>query len=295
VTVPPPPPGPAGAPAPAGPGDPALLGHLNLIELSRESTRWGTGGALEESGGILLYATGSWLPVVCNGAFRTDDTAPPSEVITRADAFFGARRRGYTVMVRDIPADEELESACRAAGLETFGQPSPEMIATAPVPASRPAGIDIRPVTTDDGVSDFARVTGAAYSTYGMPVDTTAQLLSLPHRVLAAPHLVALVAYDADEPVAAAMTLLTHGIAGIYWVGTVEKARRSGLGAAVTAAVTNIAFDRGAAAVTLQASVMGEPVYRALGYRSLYRYVDWVRLQPPRPPGRERGGATDAP
>jgi ribosomal protein S18 acetylase RimI-like enzyme len=151
------------------------------------------------------------------------------------------------------------------------------------VAADVPHGIDIRPVTTDSGVADFALVTGAAYSTYGMPVDTTAQLLSLPHRVLAAPHLVALVAYDGPEPVAAAMVLLTHGIAGLYWVGTVEKARRSGLGRAVTAAVTNVAFDRGAAAVTLQASVMGQPVYHALGYRTLYHYVDWVRLQAPRP------------
>ena len=61
------------------------------------------------------------------------------------------------------------------------------------------------------------------------------------------------------------MTLSSHGIAGLYWVGTVEQARRSGLGRAVTAAVTNIAFDRGASLVTLQASVMGEPVYRVHG------------------------------
>jgi ribosomal protein S18 acetylase RimI-like enzyme len=111
-----------------------------------------------------------------------------------------------------------------------------------------------------------------------MPVDAPVRLLSLPRRVLDAPHLITVVAYDGTEPVAGAMTLLSHGIAGLYWVGTVEQARRRGLGRAVTAAVTNAAFARGASIVTLQASVMGEPVYRSMGYRSLYHYEDWVRL-----------------
>jgi ribosomal protein S18 acetylase RimI-like enzyme len=272
--------------APSAPptADPALLGHLNLIELSRESTRWGSGGALEESDGVLLFATGSWLPVVCNGAFRTDPDVPAEVLVARADAFFAARRRGYTVMVRDTEADADLAAACRAAGLETFGEPAPEMICAAPVEAARPDGFDLRLVTTEAQVAELAAVTGAAYATYGMPVETAADLLSLPRRFLAAPNVVAVVAYDeADEPLAAAITLLSHGVAGLYWVGTVEKARRSGLGRAVTAAVTNIAFDRGASLVTLQASVMGEPVYRAMGYQSIYHYEDWVRLRPPRP------------
>jgi ribosomal protein S18 acetylase RimI-like enzyme len=261
------------------PVDDAVLGHLNLVELSRESTRWGTGGALEESDGIVLFATGSWMPVVCNGAFRSDDTASASALIERAEAFFGARRRGYTVMVRDTPADDDLRRACEKGGLAVIGEPAPEMICTTAVPDHRPPGIELRIITTAAGVADFAAVTGAAYSTYGMPVDTAAELLSLPHRVLSAPHLVTVVAYDGDEPLAGAMTFLSHGIAGLYWVGTVEKARRSGLGRAVTAAVTNAAFARGAASVTLQASVMGEPVYRSLGYRTLYHYEDWVHLK----------------
>jgi ribosomal protein S18 acetylase RimI-like enzyme len=203
-------------------------------------------------------------------------------VVTRADAFFGARQRGYTVMVRDTPADQDLRRACQAGGLEVFGEPAPEMICTAPVTAQVPDGVEIRTVTTVEGVHHFATLTGAAYSIYGMPADAPVKLMSRPERVLAAPHLVTVVAYRDGEPLAGAMTLLSHGIAGLYWVGTVEKARRSGLGRAVTAAVTNIAFDRGAAAVTLQASVMGEPVYRSMGYRSLYHYEDWTRLQAPR-------------
>ncbi|HXQ59249.1 MAG TPA: hypothetical protein VN799_04095 [Acidimicrobiales bacterium] len=264
-----------------GPDDVALFGHLNLIEVSREFTRWGVGGALEESDGVVLFATGSWLPVMCNGAFRADDRTSASEVVTRADTFFGARRRGYTVMVRDLPVDADLRAGCEAAGLEAFGEPAPEMVCAVPVVENHPDGIAIRRITSESGVVDFAAICSAAYSTYGMPVEAPAQLFGIPRRVIEARHVIAVVAYADDEPVAAAMTFLSHGIAGLYWVGTVPGGRRSGLGRAVTASVTNASFDRGAAVVTLQASTMGEPIYRSMGFESLYHYQNWVRFMAP--------------
>ena len=47
------------------------LGHRNLIAFSRSITRWGSRGALEEGGGAVLCAGGTWIPVVANGAFRS--------------------------------------------------------------------------------------------------------------------------------------------------------------------------------------------------------------------------------
>jgi len=280
--VPSPAPGDVGLPGDVGTsGDLGKLGHLNLLEFSREQARWGVGGAVEESDGLVLIATGSWLPVMCNCAFRGDDTASPADLVERADAFFGARRRGYTIMVRDIAADDDLRGGCETAGLVPFGEPAPEMVCTAPVVENHPDGVGIRSVTTVDGVADFAAVCAAAYSTYGMPVEAPAELFSVPRRVLDALHVVAVVGYRGAEPVAAALTVLSHGIAGVYWVGTVDGARRAGLGRAVTAAVTNTSFARGATAVTLQASVMGEPVYRSMGYASLHHYQNWVRFNPP--------------
>ncbi len=43
------------------------------------------------------------------------------------------------------------------------------------------------------------------------------------------PHIVAFVARVDDVPAAAAMTIVTHGVAGIYWVGTVPTMRGRGL------------------------------------------------------------------
>ncbi len=68
------------------------------------------------------------------------------------------------------------------------------------------------------------------------------------------------------EPVGIAMTIVSHGVAGIYWVGSLKQARGRGIGRAVTAAATNAGFDLGADVASLQASPMGRPIYEAMGY-----------------------------
>ncbi len=95
------------------------------------------------------------------------------------------------------------------------------------------------------------------------------------------PHVISVVAYVKDEPVSAAMAILSHGIAGIYWVGTVESGRRRGLGQACTRAVGNAAFERGARFISLQASTQGEPIYRSMGYREVTRYAWYASLGGP--------------
>jgi hypothetical protein len=74
--------------------------------------------------------------------------------------------------------------------------------------------------------------------------------------------------------------LLSHGISGVYAVGTIARARGKGLGEAVTRAVTNRAFDQGARAATMQASPMGQPIYRRMGYMTLYEYTTLVHSGP---------------
>ncbi len=91
------------------------------------------------------------------------------------------------------------------------------------------------------------------------------------------PHIAVVVAYDGDQPVAAAQAVLSHGIAGVYWVGTLEAARGKGLGEAVCRWVTNWAFDQGAAAQTCRPRRMGEPIYARMGYETIYRYTSWFR------------------
>jgi predicted acetyltransferase len=68
------------------------------------------------------------------------------------------------------------------------------------------------------------------------------------------------------------MTIVSHGVAGIYWVGSLEQARGKGLGQAVTAAATNAGFELGAEIASLQASPMGKPIYEAMGYETIFDY-----------------------
>ena len=74
--------------------------------------------------------------------------------------------------------------------------------------------------------------------------------------------------------------MLSHGIAGVYFVATLGEARGKGFADAVTRAVTNAAFDDGAAASTLQPSSMGDPIYRRMGYIEIYNYKVYIDLGP---------------
>ncbi|HEY1001483.1 MAG TPA: GNAT family N-acetyltransferase [Streptosporangiaceae bacterium] len=78
------------------------------------------------------------------------------------------------------------------------------------------------------------------------------------------------------EMVAAALAYDFGGDSGIYNVGTVEKARRRGLGTALTAAQAYDARDRGCRTASLQSTPMAERVYSAVGFRDLGRILEYV-------------------
>jgi ribosomal protein S18 acetylase RimI-like enzyme len=63
---------------------------------------------------------------------------------------------------------------------------------------------------------------------------------------------------------------------GIYNVGTLEHARRRGLGTALTARLLHDARARGRTTASLQSTEMAEDVYRAVGFRDLGRILEFV-------------------
>jgi ribosomal protein S18 acetylase RimI-like enzyme len=248
---------------------------LNYAEAMRELTRR-AGGTVLDDDGLLLYAGPHPLPVLQNGAMRTADGLGAAATLERAAAFFAPRRRGYSLTVR-AHADADLREAAERAGLAPFGDP-PGMVLDRRLPdAAPPPGVTLARVTTAGDAAAFADVQGRAYATYGMPPDVTPLALGRLD-VVHAPHIVTFLARMDGMPAAGAMVIVTHGVAGIYWVGTTPEARGRGLAELVTRAAGNAGFDLGARLAALQASVMGEPVYRRMGYVEVTRYPFYVRL-----------------
>ena len=78
------------------------------------------------------------------------------------------------------------------------------------------------------------------------------------------------------ERIAVGIALDLAGDCGIYNVGTKERARRRGMGTAVTAALLHDARDRGCETASLQSTPMAEGVYAAAGFRDLGRILEYA-------------------
>jgi GNAT superfamily N-acetyltransferase len=138
-----------------------------------------------------------------------------------------------------------LDTATRAMGmqLEALAAPRPEL--------------DLAP----DDWADYLRL-------FDLPADF------LDEAVAARFHL--RVARLGGASVAAALAFDCDGDCGIYNVGTLEHARRRGLGSAITLLALHEARDRGCTTASLQATPMAERLYAALGFRDLGRYLEYV-------------------
>jgi GNAT superfamily N-acetyltransferase len=260
--------------------DDATLGHWNLTEFTREDARWQAPHEIVERDGVLLFAGASDFLAFCNGVRRVDDAVPGTDVLSTAERFFAERGRGFSAWTRTLPVDDDLRDAAEDAGLMTFGEPTPQMICRSRIAEQFvSAEVSIDAVDGYDDVAHFARINGEAYTVYGAPAESSASHFNGPN-ALVAPNVHAFLARVDGEPVGATLLHLSHGIAGVYWVAVLDEARGRGIAAALVQRVTNLGFDLGATNVQLQASTMGEPIYRRLGYEQLYGYRLHLAMPP---------------
>jgi ribosomal protein S18 acetylase RimI-like enzyme len=245
--------------------------HLNLIDSSRQLFELDPGAEIESEDGLLFGAGSPSHPVISNAAFRRDVSAGADEFVARAKSFFGARGRGFSTWVRgDQPEDLDLAAAASGAGLQLVYE-MPEMVLGSPVEEpDLPAGAELRRLSEPEQADDYWTVAKSAYASIGFPPEVFGSYTD--NAGLLAENIVAFIAYLNDAPVSIAMTIVSHGVAGIYWVGSLEQARGKGLGRAVTAAATNAGFELGAEIASLQASPMGKPIYEAMGYETIFDY-----------------------
>jgi len=255
--------------------------HINLVDSSRQLFELDSGAAVVDADGCVLGAGSSDNPAISNAAFRVDDGLDPGELLQQAREFFGSRGRGFSLWTRGgLPEDRDLVEVARKEGLHPFFE-MPEMVMESRAEeTSLPAGVELRRLDDSERAADYWRVAKQSYVSVGFPPEVFDHYDN--HSGLVADNAVAFLAYRGPEPLAIAMTIVTDGVAGIYWVGTTEGARGQGLGRALTAAAVNAGFDLGADLTSLQASPMGEPVYRAMGFETIFDYKLLMATPPER-------------
>jgi ribosomal protein S18 acetylase RimI-like enzyme len=258
-------------PAIVTPVDVARGAALNEQELWREMVRWSGGRVVEEQGVLLVSGPSAYLRV----AIRTDPVVDGPAVVARATEFFADEPTGFLVLVRR-PYDEDIERAALARGFSAGWTERPMALRAAPSASGVPEDVDVRLVADEQAVVDYGRVVASANDD---PGEHERAPLLFHDETIVAPHVAAFVAYLDAEPVACAMTLVSHRVAGVFYVATVEHARRRGLGDALTRTAARAGFEMGAAAAWLGASQMGADLYQRIGFQDLGSTI--VELESP--------------
>jgi ribosomal protein S18 acetylase RimI-like enzyme len=244
--------------------DDLRLIDLNLIESVRELARWQDGPELREAAGAATICGRGFL---INTALRTDPELPARRFFERAAGFFAAREEGFTLWVRD-PVDRDLDALARARGLTPVAE-TPWMALPKPL-ATRPlgAGVAIARAGSAAEIAEVAAVEAEAYLDLGFERGECLALFAHARRLLV-PRLRVYLARVQGEAAAAALALHSHGVAGLYWIGTRPAYRGRGLAEACTRLAANEAFAEGARFVALHASPMGAPLYRRMGFETV--------------------------
>lgn len=243
------------------------LGKLTDANLAGAwATIGGHGGEVGGSPECPFVATG--LPVAFfNGVYATGPVDDPDQLIADAAAFMAERDVPWLLWVRE-GVDDALLDAGRRAGLTDAGGPAAMALPVIPKIPPLPDGLQITVVRDVAGL-EVARDLGARG--FEMPRDFIDVLAA--ESMLGDPTVVMVTGAVDDVPVSTALVGVTGNTAGIYNVATPPEHRRKGYGEALTWAAVAEGRRLGCDHSALQASPMGAPIYRRMGFVDLGTYV----------------------
>lgn len=251
------------APEPLDAEEVLALMDRNMVAVYAADTRATPGGVVVETNSLVLcrtpHGTVSTNMAIVTGPIEAD-------AISRLTAeVYGRRGVPFALWTREH-ADAALEPGLERCGFHQIHR-EPGMVFVPHDDAARPTPSDVvvAPVTDDAARAEYGRLMARAFAVYGAPDDSVLEHFATLAAVCAPTTQAFLVRAD-GRAVAGATLYMAHGVGGIGWVGTMPDAFRRGYGRAVTQAVIDEGLRRGARFMNLQASPMGEPMYRRMGF-----------------------------
>jgi GNAT superfamily N-acetyltransferase len=220
-----------------------------------------------------LFITNCGIPETeFNRAFLKRPDAPLDAALERAENYFRGVGLPYAITVRSDCESESCIEALRKAGWER-GRETPAMVLAPIRDAARATpDLEIREVATD---ADLAHFQETAFAGFGFPAQ--AGRIFITDQFLHHPGATLYLGLVDGEPACTSSLVVTAGIAGIYWVATLEAHRNRGFGEAITWAAVRGGIERGCHMASLQASTAGEPIYARMGFATPVRYVKFER------------------
>jgi GNAT superfamily N-acetyltransferase len=236
----------------------------NFIGSYRKLVEHSPAGETREFRGVFAFVTG--LPI---GIFNGCIVATPAGLddVTAALDWVAQRDVPYRLWIHTELTDQ-LAQSLREQGMEQDAWLVPQMVLEQPpdLPASAP-GVTVRSVSDQGSLDEFRQVSVKD----GTSEDVAQRLFS--DAIAADPDVELVVASLDGRAVGTSLAIRTDDVAGVYAVETLAPARRRGVGMAATWAAVAAGRAWGCDTVVLQASEMGFPVYRAMGFRTVVRYA----------------------
>ena len=232
----------------------------------------GPGCEVHEEPDLAWFTTGIPFPLL-NGVMRA--RLAPEDVDGRIEDMVAEFRRrglplewnvGTSTMPRDLGRHLERHGFERALSLPGMAIE----LRTLSEEGHPPSGFTITPVTSRRDLEAYMRVGASAFE---VPEASVPRLIEIEAGM--GPEFTDLTTCYLGRldgrPVATSMLFLAAGVAGIYFVGTAPEARGRGIGEAMTRRALFEARGLGYRVGILQASTMGDPVYRRIGFREYFR------------------------
>lgn len=245
--------------------------NQNYVASYRKLVEHCADGEALDTGGVFAFVTGVPLALF-NGCVVVEPSSPTA--LESAVAWVGRRGLPHGVWIahRLMPALGEVPLA---RGFRKDERPNPGMaLHPVPDPPVAPTGVTVERVTAA-GLGRYLDVSIEA----GMPPAAARQLFSQPFAD--DPDVQLFVGYLDGRAVGTSIAIRSGDVSGIYAVGTLPAARRRGVGEALSWAAVDAGRAWRCHTVVLQASEMGLPIYKAMGFRTVVQYA--IFASPPSP------------